>query len=131
MEKEFTGRIALVTGSIGGGMGRSIALTLAREGASIILNSGTNRRDPGAALATVEAVQGFGVSAIHVEADTTKVEEVERMVATGIETFGRIDILVNNAGSTWKRADLTAITPERWRYVVESEINGMFYSAVP
>ncbi|MBI4531177.1 MAG: SDR family oxidoreductase [Candidatus Latescibacteria bacterium] len=127
MERELTGRIALVTGSIGGGMGRSIALTLAREGASIILNSGTNRKDPESALATVEAVHGLGAMVIHVEADTAKAEEVERMVATGIEKFGRIDILVNNAGSTWKQGDLTAITPERWRYVVESEINGMFY----
>jgi NAD(P)-dependent dehydrogenase (short-subunit alcohol dehydrogenase family) len=124
---ELKGRVALITGSTGDGMGRSIAMTLAREGASVILNSGTNRKDPDAAEATRKAVEKFGVMAIHVEADTTQAEEIERMVTTGIETFGKIDILVTNAGSSWKRADLTEITPERWQYVIASEINGMFY----
>ena len=123
------GRVALVTGSTGGGMGRSIALTLAAHGADIVLNHGTHRCDSeadAAAEAIVQAIYAMGSRARFVKADTRKAGEVEEMVRQAQETFGRIDILVNNAGGAWLPGDITDADPEAFRDVIEAEAFGAF-----
>ena len=123
-------RIALITGSTGGGMGRSIAFTLAKNGCDIILNYGTGKKDAEAdnrAKPVAEAIQNMGRRVLLVKADTTDYEEVASMVKKGVDHFGRIDILVNNAGGLWNPQDITEILPEQFQKVIEAEINGAFY----
>src|SRR2546422_1865686 len=96
--QRLEGRVALVTGSTGEGMGRSIALTLAREGANVVLNHGTNRRtSPANNRRLVEAIERLGARAIVVRADTAKGDDIRRMFHRAELEFGPVDILVNNA----------------------------------
>ncbi len=128
MARPLEGRVALVTGSTGDGMGRSTALTLARDGADVVLNTGTNRRTGDAAnRRIVRAIESFGVRALFVVADTTDATAVRRMFAATKRDLGPVDILVNNAGGRWDpRRDLTKVNDAFWRDVVRAEIDGMF-----
>ncbi len=128
MEKPLEGRVAIVTGSTGEGMGRSIALTLARDSADVVLNTGTNRRTSAAANARLLAAFGrLGGRAILVEADTADSRAVRRMFARARSELGPVDILVNNAGGRWDpRRDIAAVDDRFWRGVLRAEIDGMF-----
>ncbi len=128
MEKPLEGRVALVTGSTGQGMGRSIALTLARDGADVVLNTGTNRRTPAASdRRLLDALRSLGAQAILVRARTYDRREVERMFERAREELGPVDILVNNAGGRWDpERDLTKVDDAFWRDVLRAEIDGMF-----
>ncbi len=122
--------MALVTGSTGQGMGRSTALTLARDGADVVLNYGTNRTTKDAEnRKLVEAVRSFNVRALLVPADTTKGAEVRTLFAQAKEELGPIDILVNNAGGQWTMTrDLTKVDDDYWQSVLRAEIDGMFHT---
>jgi len=127
MEKPLTGRVALVTGSTGDGMGRSIALTLARAGANIIVNYGTGR--PGnqpPAEEVARLIAELGSEALAVQADTTDEAQVVAMVAAAQARFGPVDILVVNAGSPWQPRDIVDIPLEFWRRVLAAELDGAF-----
>lgn len=128
MARPLEGRVALVTGSTGDGMGRSIALTLAREGADVVLNTGTNRRTPGGSnQRLLGAIADFGVRAILVEAKTYDPRAVRAMFARARRALGPVDILVNNAGGRWDpRRDLAKVSDAFWRDVLRAEIDGMF-----
>ena len=82
MPRSLEGHVALVTGSTGEGMGRSTALTLAREGAVVVLNHGTNRTTGGANNRRLaRAIQDLGARSIVVRANTAKGSEVRHMFA--------------------------------------------------
>jgi 3-oxoacyl-[acyl-carrier protein] reductase len=122
-------RVALITGSTGGGMGRSIAFTLARNGAHVVLNYGTNRRDAEADKSAEEvrsAVENLGVRTLLFKADTRNTDEVSAMVKQAVKELKKIDILVNNAGGAWNPKDITETPPEQFTEVIEAEINGAF-----
>lgn len=87
------GQAAIVTGA-GRGIGRAIALALAREGARMVVNA----RTPGEVAAVVAEIRALGGEALAVLADVTVATEVERLVAAAVARFGAVDILVNNAG---------------------------------
>jgi glucose 1-dehydrogenase/3-oxoacyl-[acyl-carrier protein] reductase len=87
-------KIVLVTGA-GRGIGRGIAECVAAEGAHVAVNYSTSREK---AEAVAEAIRGQGRKAIAVQADVSRRDEVEAMVATVTEQLGPIDVLVNNAG---------------------------------
>ena len=91
----LAGRVAVITGG-GRGIGRAIALEFAREGASIVVSSRTQRELD---LVVAEA-RAFGVDGRAVAADATDREEARAGVRTALADFGRIDILVNNAGGS-------------------------------
>ena len=123
------GRVAIITGSTSGGMGRSTAFTLAKNGADIVLNYGTNRRNTEAdeaAKMIEKAIQDLGRRVILVKADTKKADEVTAMVKKAINEFGKIDILINNAGRGWNPKDITETPPGQFREVIEAEIDGAF-----
>lgn len=122
--------MALVTGSTGEGMGRSTVLTLARDGADVVLNTGTNRTTRAAAnRRLLRAVEGFDVHAILVEAKTTDGAAVREMFARAKRDLGPVDILVNNAGGRWDpRRDLTRVDDEFWADTLRAEIDGMFHT---
>jgi 3-oxoacyl-[acyl-carrier protein] reductase len=113
-------KVALVTGAARG-IGREIALTLAREGADIIANALNAPK-----LETLVAeIEQMGRKAIAVTADISKKSEVDRMVDTAIKVFGKIDILVCNAGIT-RFAPFLEMTEEDWDAVVDVDMKGTF-----
>ena len=93
---KLAGKVALVTGA-GRGIGQAIAVKLAAEGASLVLND----LDEGPASETVAAVEARGAAAEVVLGDVTAEDFAERFVAAAVDRFGGLDILVNNAGYTW------------------------------
>ena len=92
------GRVAIVTGSAGKGMGRSIALTLAREGASVVVNYRASERS---AAELVEHIRQRGGEAIAVRADVFEAAECRRLIDRATEQFGRVDICVVGPGAGW------------------------------
>jgi len=131
---ELKGRTALITGSTGSGIGRSTAFRLASEGANIILNYGTHHRNEHSlkdaeenARIVAKVIEELGGKALVLPADTRDPDQVKAMVAAGIEKFGAVDILVNNAGGDWLIQDITEISPDHWRSVLQAEIDGAFY----
>ena len=89
----LSGKVAIVTGS-GQGIGAEIARTFAREGASVTLAARTQEKIKDVA----EEIRQAGGQALAIQTDIREVDQVERMVVSTVETFGRLDILVNNAG---------------------------------
>lgn len=116
------GKIAIVTGA-SRGIGRAIALHLARAGASVVCNYATSREK---AEALVEEIRQTGGTAIAYQADVRCFAEVEKMVQEVIAQFGRIDILINNAGINRDQLILE-MTPEQWREVIETNLYGTFH----
>lgn len=102
---DLSGRIALITGS-GQGIGRQLALELAKRGAKVVTNDVTGC----CADDTLEMVRSAGGDGLAITADVSDAVQVENMVKTVVDNFGKIDILVNNAGTT--RDNLIVRMPE-------------------
>ena len=117
------GRVALVTGAGGEGMGRSIALTLARDGADIVLNY--HHKDQHV-TATTGAIAAMGRRVLPFAADVSDPEQVDAMLAAAARELGPVDILVNSAGGPWKPQDITEIEPAHFRKVLALEIEATF-----
>ena len=92
--RRFEGKVAIVTGG-SRGIGRAISETLARDGATVVVNYS---KSAPAAQETVAAIAAQGGKAVAIQADISKVEDVRRLYRESQEKFGRIDIVVNNAG---------------------------------
>lgn len=122
MDIRFDGKVALVTGG-GTGIGRAIALELAHSGASVVVNY--HRSQP-AAEVVVQEIIGAGGKAVAVQADVTKKTEVQQLVKTAVDEFGRIDLLVNNAGDLLKRCPLVDMTEEHWDAVMNLNLKSVF-----
>ena len=113
-------KIALVTGA-GHGIGKAIAITLAREGAEVIVND----IDFQSAKETVDKIRGKGNKALPVYADVSNKREVVKMLERIIKEFGKINILVNNAG-IFSSVSLDDMTEEEWDKVMEINLKGVF-----
>jgi 3-oxoacyl-[acyl-carrier protein] reductase len=115
------GKVAIITGA-SRGIGRAIALELATQGASIVVNYASSS---GAADTVVAEINASGGQAIALKADVSKVEEVEALFNATMEKFGRLDILVNNAGIT-RDTLLLRMKPEDWQAVIDLNLTGVF-----
>lgn len=112
------GKTALVTGGARG-IGKAIALKLARQGANVAI------LDMAVAPDTVKEIEALGVKSISLEANVTKLESVEQAVEQVIATFGSLDMLVNNAGITKDNLFLR-MKPEEWDLVLSVNLTGAF-----
>jgi 3-oxoacyl-[acyl-carrier protein] reductase len=117
------GRVAIVTGAGGQGMGRSIALTLGREGATVVVNYRTSQDS---ASETAAAIERLGGRARLIVADVSVAEDVHAMCEQAAREFGRVDIVVNSAGAPWKPQDVTEITPDHLRTVLAREVESTY-----
>lgn len=112
-----------MTGAGGAGMGRSIALTLARDGAAVVLNYHDTKER---VELTAAAIEAMGRQALPYAADISAPDEVTAMVAAAEAALGPIDILVNSAGGPWKPQDITEIEPAHFRRVLALEVESVF-----
>ena len=117
----LAGHVTLVTGA-SRGIGRSIALTLAAQGAEVVVNYANS---PGAAEAVVAEIHAAGGKAWSYQANVADEEEVELMVKTVLEKSGRLDVLVNNAGIT-KDGLLMRMKTSDWKSVIDLNLTGVF-----
>jgi len=127
---KLEGRVAIVTGA-SRGIGRGIALELAREGADVVVASRTEKEGgklPGTIHSTAGEIRELGRRALAVRTDITKEEDVEAMVAKTLDEFGTVDILVNNAGVNAPSGILDT-TVKRWDIVIAVNLRGTFLCA--
>jgi len=113
------GRVALVTGS-SRGIGRAAIRRLAELGADVVVNYRSNEK---AAQEVVREAEEFGVRALALKADVSRLSEAERLVRETIEELGRLDILVCNAG-VWEGAPVEEMTEELWDNVLGINLKG-------
>ena len=116
------GKVAVVTGG-SRGIGRAIALALARRGARLVINY-LNAADAADEVAT--RIRADGSEAVTVKGDVRNLEDVQRMTALAKEKFGRIDVLVNNAGIL-RDNYVTFMKDDEWNDVLDTNLKGAFY----
>lgn len=114
-------KVAIVTGA-GRGIGSGIALRLAQEGADVIVNY-AHSVDGAAAVA--DQIRALGRRAVTIQADVSKADQAQAMVAETVATFGRADILVNNAGID-PHAPFLEMTEEQWDWIIDTNLKGTF-----
>lgn len=115
------GKVAMVTGSTRG-LGNSMALRFAQEGASVVI---MGRTYEAAEKAANKIKEETGADVLPVACNVTDREQIAAAVAKTIDTFGKIDILVNNAGITWD-ASFMKMTDEAWQSVIDSDLTSVF-----
>ena len=113
-------KVAIVTGA-GKGIGESIALRFAAEGAKLIVNDVIEAD----AIRTVETIKAKGGQAVAVIGSVASRQVAQKMVDTAVKEFGTVDILVNNAGII-RDAMLHKMTDEQWDQVIEVNLKGVF-----
>ncbi|MBN2104753.1 3-oxoacyl-[acyl-carrier-protein] reductase [bacterium] len=118
--EELTGKVALVTGSARG-IGKAIVLELSKQGCNVIVMD----IDLEGARETAKEAEAFGVKSLAIKTDVSQASDVDEMVKTANEMFGRIDILVNNAGIT-RDTLLMRMTEKDWDQVLDINLKGAF-----
>ena len=124
----LTDRVAIVTGA-SRGLGKDIALALARAGASVVAAARTDAdgdsRIPGSLAHTVGLIEEAGGSGIAAHCDVTQQDDIDRTVARTLETYGRLDILVNNA-AVLVPGRVTELQTKHWELIFRINVHGPF-----
>jgi 3-oxoacyl-[acyl-carrier protein] reductase len=118
------GKVAIVTGA-GRNIGRAIALALAADGASIVVNARGNRAEADSVAREIEAAGGKAL--VHI-GDVAAAAEVQAMVDAALKNFGRIDILVNNAALR-REKPFADMSHAEWREIMDVTLDGPFHCA--
>ena len=117
---KLNGKVAVVTGA-SKGIGAGIAKHLAAEGAAVVVNYASSKKD---AAQVVDEIAKRGGTAIAVQADVAKKIDIERLFAETEKTFGRLDILVNNAG-VYQFAPLEEVTESEFHREFNTNVLGL------
>jgi glucose 1-dehydrogenase len=118
----LTGRVAIVTGG-NSGIGKAIVLALAEAGCNIVIDYVANEE---ATEELEKQVAALGDKAIGVEADVSKVEDLERLIKSAVDAFGRLDVMVNNAGVE-TRTSILDTTEAQYEKVMEINLKSAFF----
>jgi NAD(P)-dependent dehydrogenase (short-subunit alcohol dehydrogenase family) len=118
---KLSGKIAVVTGGARG-IGAAMAAAFAREGAQVIITSRTKSELD----STAKTIQSSGCKVVAVQGNVSNSSDVQGVVKTAIDSFGRIDILVNNAGVAGSTKDLQEISEDDWDKVINTNVKGYF-----
>ncbi|MEE8419585.1 MAG: SDR family NAD(P)-dependent oxidoreductase, partial [Dehalococcoidales bacterium] len=114
------GRVAVVTGS-SRGIGKAIALTLAKEGAAVVVNG----RNLESVKEVVAEIKSLGGRALPVKADVSDSREVSKLVEQTLDSFHKIDILVNNAGII-RLVPSLEVPEAEWEDIIDINLKGQF-----
>ena len=114
--------VAMVTGG-GSGIGKAVAMTLARSGYTLVLNDVV----PKAGEQVLQEIEGAGGKALFIPADVSDVNQVRRIFEEAKRNFGQIDILVNNAGVPGAFSLIVDMPDETWHNTIAVHLNGTFY----
>ena len=117
---QLDGKVAIVTGS-GCGIGREVALRLARDGASVVVND----LDDEPAQETVMLVEKAGGRAVACNGNVTAPDFGDRIVGTAVKSFGGVHVVVNNAGYTWDNV-IQRMTDEQWYAIIDVHVTAPF-----
>jgi 3-oxoacyl-[acyl-carrier protein] reductase len=120
MIQKLEGKVAIITGA-GRGIGRAVALRLAREGVRVVVND----LDGGPAEECVQAVRAAGGEAVTCLGSVTAPDFAERFVGTAISHYKGLDIIVNNAGYTWD-STIQKMTDEQWYAIIDCHLTAPF-----
>jgi len=115
-------KTAIITGG-GSGLGREIALAMARAGADVAVTARHLER----LEETAAEVRKLGKKSLALSTDVTRSDQVNRMVERVISEFGKVDIMVNNAGSGAPRKPIWEISDQEWREGIDTNLTGAFY----
>ena len=119
--KSLQGKVALVTGAATG-IGKAIAIEMARCGASVVINYIGN---PDPAQDVVKTIKSANGAALAIEADVSNAEQVSRMIAQTVSQLGHIDVLVNNAGIE-KLVPFLELSESDWDRIIAVDLKGPF-----
>jgi NAD(P)-dependent dehydrogenase (short-subunit alcohol dehydrogenase family) len=116
-------KVAIVTGA-SKGIGKGIAEGFAREGAKVVI---TGRTDMKGLEDTYNKIVALGRKALKLQIDVSKLDEIDRMVKSTVDNFGRVDILVNNAAVFYfKRVE--DLTEEEWNRTMDTNVRGPYFA---
>lgn len=116
-------KVAIVTGA-SKGIGKAIAISFAKEGASVVLAS----RSLAVLETGVREIKQAGGDAMAASVDVRKVESINDLIQKAVDRYGRLDLLVNNAGITMGGPS-EDLSPEDWRAALETDLFGVFYAS--
>jgi glucose 1-dehydrogenase len=119
---KFSNKSVLITGS-GRGIGRAIAVKFGQEGANVVVN---DLHEDENAAETIRQVQATGAKAVFIQADISKVENVQTLLKQAVAAFGALDILINNAGVEI-HAPFWEVTEQQYDIVMNVNLKGMFF----
>jgi NAD(P)-dependent dehydrogenase (short-subunit alcohol dehydrogenase family) len=122
MQRDLAQKNALVTGS-SRGIGRETALTLARDGANVVVHASGNANR---AKEVVDEVRRHGVESFCVLGDVSNEDDVQRIFAETRSRFGSLDILINNAGM-YEEVASVEMTQAQWRRMIDVNLTGVFF----
>lgn len=120
--RKFEGKVAIVTGA-GSGIGRDVAISLAKEGAMVSVVTRTEVNG----LETVKLIQDFGGKSVFIQADVRKSADVKNYVQKTIDNFGRIDMFFNNAGVMTSPCALVDFPEELYDLTMDTNVKGTFF----
>src|SRR3954469_15017160 len=118
----LTGKVAIVTGG-NSGIGKAIVLALAKGGAKVVIDYVV---DPASTEALEAQVAALGTAAIGVDADVSKVDELQQLVDATVKEFGRVDVMVNNAGVE-TRTSVLDTTEAQYEKVLDINLKSAFF----
>lgn len=121
---DLHGKVAIVTGG-NGGLGRGMAVGLARAGAAIVIAA---RNEAKTAATAAELRERYGVHVLELRVDVCQEADIRTMAAETMQTFGRIDILVNNAGTNIRKSP-TELTAPEWHTIIDTNLSSAFLCA--
>jgi NAD(P)-dependent dehydrogenase (short-subunit alcohol dehydrogenase family) len=115
------GKVAVVTGA-GSGMGRAIAMAFAKEGAKVVLGELVEE----SGKETEQMIKEAGGQAIFVKTDVSKAADIDKLVSTAVQEFGKLDIMVNNAGLFDNSVSCLDATEELYDRIMSVNLKGVF-----
>ena len=118
----LTNKVAIVTGG-NSGIGKAIVLELAKQGASVVIDYVSH---PEATDALTAQMTALGEAVIGVQADVSKLPDLQRLIASAIEKFGRLDVMVNNAGVE-SRTSILDTTEDQYEKVMDINLKSAFF----